>query len=109
MVEEKVEPREVNYRQLWPWRELFRGFQVAALDPKKLLVAAAGILVMAFSWWLLAVVFYESRGRPDWGGGGTGKYGSWEEFKKERHKWNQLYEAADYVPVGLEPLNEVDR
>lgn len=56
MAEEKVEPREINFRQLLPWTELFRGFQVA-LDPKKLLLAAAGILVMAFGWWLLAQIF----------------------------------------------------
>jgi len=39
------------------WMEIFRCFQVA-LDPRKLLVAAAGILVTAFLWWLLSVLFY---------------------------------------------------
>ena len=56
MAEEKVEPRETSWRQLLPWTELFRGFQVA-LDLNKLALAAAGILVMAFGWWLLAVLF----------------------------------------------------
>ena len=56
MAEEKVEPRETSWRQLLPWTELFRGFQVA-LDVNKLALAAAGILVMAFGWWLLAVLF----------------------------------------------------
>jgi hypothetical protein len=101
MVEEKVEPREMNYRQLWPWTELFRGFQLA-IDPKKLLLAAAGILVMAFSWWLLAVIFYAGRERPDWGAGS--KYASdetgWKQFKADLLKWNLLYEAAGYVPLG---------
>ena len=56
MVEEKVEPRETSWRQLLPWTELFRGFQVA-LDLNKLALAAAGILVTEFGWWLLAVLF----------------------------------------------------
>jgi hypothetical protein len=39
------------------WTEIFRCFQIA-LDPKKLFVAAAGILVMSSLWWLLSVIFY---------------------------------------------------
>jgi hypothetical protein len=39
------------------WTQIFRCFQIA-LDPRKLLVAAAGILVMSFFWWLLSVIFY---------------------------------------------------
>ncbi|HVL16257.1 MAG TPA: hypothetical protein VM529_27035, partial [Gemmata sp.] len=39
------------------WTQIFRCFQIA-LDPRKLLVAAAGILVMSFFWWLLSVAFY---------------------------------------------------
>src|SRR5439155_22601999 len=63
MVEEKVELRDVNYRQVLPWTELFKGFQLA-LDPKKLLLAAAGIVVMYAGWWLLASAFYNSRTEP---------------------------------------------
>ncbi len=100
MVEEKVEPRELNYRQMLPWTELFRGFQVA-IDPKKLLLAAAGILVMAFSWWLLAVVFYASRPVPAWKAGTyTEDDKGWKTFKEDRRKWNVLYETAGYVPAG---------
>lgn len=40
----------------WLWLNLFRSFQVA-LDPKKLFVAALGILVMSLGWWLLSVTF----------------------------------------------------
>ena len=43
MVEDKFEPREINLRQWLPWTQLFRGFWIA-LDHKKLLLAAAGIL-----------------------------------------------------------------
>src|SRR5438067_5319121 len=39
------------------WTKLFGTFLVA-LDPFKLLVAAAGILVTALGWWLLSVIFY---------------------------------------------------
>lgn len=63
MADEKVELRDVNFRQLLPWTELFRGFQVA-LDPKKLLLAAAGIVFMAAGWWLFAFLFYNARTNP---------------------------------------------
>src|SRR5215212_6125165 len=46
-----------SFRNTLPWTELFRCFQVA-LDPRKLLVAGAGILAMAFGWYLLSAVFY---------------------------------------------------
>jgi len=65
MAEEKVEVRDINFRQVLPWTELFRGFQVA-LDPKKLLLAAAGILLMAIGWWLWAFVFFSSQSMPKW-------------------------------------------
>ncbi len=43
--------------QRYLWTNLFRSFQVA-LDPRKLLVAAAGILVMSFGWYVLSATFY---------------------------------------------------
>ena len=46
-----------SYRTALPWTNIFRCFQIA-LDPRKLLVAAAGILLMSFSWWLLSNLFY---------------------------------------------------
>ena len=48
-----------SFRNTLPWTELFRCFQVA-LDPRKLLVAAAGILAMALGWYLLSAIFYSS-------------------------------------------------
>jgi hypothetical protein len=103
MAEDKVELRDINFRQLLPWTELFRGFQVA-LDPKKLLLAAAGILVMACGWWFLGLLFYSNREEPKWGG--SPKYETrdpelWPEFKADRRKWNLLHEAA-----GTEPRRE---
>ncbi|HEX4610563.1 MAG TPA: hypothetical protein VH092_20405 [Urbifossiella sp.] len=46
-----------SFRATFPWMEIFRCFQVA-LDPRKLLVAAAGILAMSFGWYILSVSFY---------------------------------------------------
>jgi hypothetical protein len=45
------------------WTELFKTFQVA-LDPKKLALAAAGILVMFLGWWFLSWAFYSARSEP---------------------------------------------
>src|SRR5205814_6134491 len=55
MANEKVDGRELSWRGLFPWTELFRGFQLA-LDLNKLLLAAAGIPVMAFGWCLLPLL-----------------------------------------------------
>ena len=95
MADEKVELKDVNFRQLFPWTALFDGFRVA-LDPKKLLLAAGGILVMSIGWQILGWAFYESRKEPTWA---SGEYGerteaNWEKCKAARDKWNLLYEAA---------------
>jgi hypothetical protein len=46
-----------SFRTALPWTEIFRCFQVA-LDPRKLLIAAIGILLMSFCWWLLSHIFW---------------------------------------------------
>lgn len=46
-----------SYRTAFPWMNIFRCFQIA-LDPRKLFVAALGILAMSFLWWLLSNIFY---------------------------------------------------
>src|SRR3990170_3699390 len=56
MPEEKSELREINYKQLFPWIELFRGFRIA-LDLKKLALAAAGLVVMVAGWRVLSLPF----------------------------------------------------
>jgi hypothetical protein len=111
MAEDKVEPREINWRQLLPWTELFRGFQVA-LDLNKLLLAAAGIVVMAIGWWFLSVVFIarESGKPPDWstylGEHPIGPQAkseeeknaalrrTWEDFRQAHDHWNLMQESA---------------
>lgn len=106
MAEEKVELRDINFHQLLPWTELFRGFQVA-LDPKKLLLAAAGICVMAFGWWLLATAFHSSRSVPAKGDYLLADYKRTDEtsdeeaqraldaaYEEDLRKWRLLDEAA---------------
>src|SRR4051812_46910953 len=99
MPAEKVEQREISYRQWFPWTELFRGFQVA-LDPKKLLLAAAGLVVMAAGWWVLGTIFWNSRQRPDpslYPGGADDP-----TYLVARDKWLLLKDAAE---PGVGKLN----
>lgn len=56
MVDERTDRRELNLREWLPWTELFRTFRIA-IDPKKLLLAAMGIVVMSAAWWLLSLPF----------------------------------------------------
>jgi hypothetical protein len=102
MAAEKADLRDVNFRQWFPWMELFRTFQVA-LDPtKKLLLAAAGLLLMAFGWWLLSVIFYASRERPEWSRyqqAGESRDANWQRFKEDLRKWIVLHEAAGDGPL----------
>jgi hypothetical protein len=108
MAEDRTEPREFNYRQWLPWTQIFRGFWVA-MDLKKLLLAAGGILVMTLGWWALAAICYNSRDMPVWA---TARYAAdrykdaaassdvtaeqlaWRDFKQDRNHWNLLHEAA---------------
>lgn len=84
------------------WLKLFGAFKVA-LDPKKLLLAAGGIFMMALGWWVLAVVFYSMFGRqpevseyvltakeqpPD------EQKERFAKFKTARKSWNLLHELA---------------
>src|SRR5262249_15920346 len=109
------EPRETNWRQLLPWTALFQGFRVA-LDLNKLLLAAGGIVVMAFGWSLLAISFYGASDKPEWN---IGKYqpaaypgddeatrsrNAWLAFKRDREKWNLLHAAAG--PAGSKEVVE---
>jgi hypothetical protein len=94
MADDKVEPREINWRQLLPWTAIFQGFRVA-LDPNKLLLAALGIAAMALVWWFLAWIFYTPSDKPAWHGTTT-----FAQFKQDRQAWNLLHEAAGYYEPG---------
>jgi hypothetical protein len=56
MAEGRDEAPAYPARPTHPWAEIFRCFQVA-LDPRKLLVAAAGILLVSVGWYLLSLAF----------------------------------------------------
>ncbi len=102
MAEDKVEPREVSLNQRLPWIAIFQGFRIA-LDFNKLVLAAAGIVVMAFGWWLLAAVFNYNEPEVD-----NPRYAArvvnlesakqpaamWAEFRSDYQKWALMYEAA---------------
>jgi hypothetical protein len=45
------------------WTEIFRSFMVA-LDPRKMLLAAVGILATSIGWWILSIIFYGSYSQP---------------------------------------------
>ena len=117
MAEDKLETREINYRQWLPWTHIFRGFWVA-IDPKKLLLAAAGILVMAFGWWLLATIFYNTSHKPSWSESryapaayqqkddpdpqAAAELRAFRALKRDRDRWNLLHEAAGTTPELIE-------
>lgn len=99
MAEEQVGMRRDNPRELPAWMKLFTAFKVA-LDPKKLLLAAAGIVVMAFGWWLLAALFFTFNPRPP--AAPTDQdidKETWDDLKIARSRWNLLYEMAGPTPV----------
>lgn len=91
MAEERSEPREINWSQLLPWTVLFRGFRVA-IDLGNLSLAAAGIIAMAFGWWVLALLFSPGP-KPDYLKDYQRENG-WAEFKEDYRHWDLRYETA---------------
>jgi hypothetical protein len=57
MADGRVEAPAPSAPQGYLWTQLFRSFQVA-LDPRKLLVAAVGILIMSLGWYTLSAIFW---------------------------------------------------
>lgn len=86
------------------WTKLFSTFLVA-LDPFKLLVAAAGILATALGWWLLSVIFYGAWSVPKPSDYDSKKFSeaTTEEqraelkdaaYRKDMATWAMMYELA---------------
>lgn len=106
MADEQIGLRKEDLRDWAPWTKLFSGFRVA-MDPKKLILAAAGILTMSLGWWLLSLLFFNMRAQPDWS-----KYQAdyekdkqqlaWNNFKSDLNSWNLLYHLAGPVPANRE-------
>ena len=58
MAEDQSGLKKDYLRDLAPWTKLFSAFKVA-MDPKKLLLAGAGIFAMAVGWWMLAAIYFD--------------------------------------------------
>jgi hypothetical protein len=104
MAEDQVGMRKDLLQQLAPWTKLFSAFKIA-LDPKKLLLAGAGILVMQFGWWILAIAYFGFGSNPpqwtpsDYPKGNPQREEAWKDFKRDRQRWNLKYEMAGTPPV----------
>ena len=103
MADDRTDNREMTWRTLFPWTELFRGFSLA-LDPNKLFLAALGILLMAIAWKVLAWGFsrpYDVN-PPDFQQNylNNAAYRDakpedlWSKFKHERRQWNLMHRAT---------------
>ena len=90
MAQAQVEPHAKA-----PWTKIFTAFKVA-LDLKKLLLAAAGIVFVAFGWWILGWTFYNVRSLPKWT---DYERGGWHTFKSSRDSWNLMHELAGDPPT----------
>lgn len=99
MAEEKIEGRELTWQRLLPWTMLFKTFQ-ETLDLNKLVLAGAGILLTAFSWWFLALIFTanEKKTPPTWPGryvdNADSRIQAWQNFRRDRDHWNLMNESA---------------
>jgi hypothetical protein len=87
-----------SIRAALPWTEIFRCFQVA-LDPRKLLVAAAGILTMAVGWFILSAIFYKKapeRSLPEYSNAVIAK----DYAGKKKPVTDEPYKEEDFTEVG---------
>ncbi|HYV35157.1 MAG TPA: hypothetical protein VE988_05600 [Gemmataceae bacterium] len=115
MAEEQFGTRRDTLKDLAPWTKLFTAFKIA-LDPKKLVLAGAGLLVMSLGWWVLSAVFFSMNAdRPMWDSkqypdsASTDKVKrdeAWKEFKRDRHRWYLTYQMAG-TPTMVESSDEV--
>ncbi len=107
MAEEQFGVPAEGARERPGWTRLFGAFKVA-LDYKKLLLAAAGILIMSFGWWLWSVLAFSLAGAvPKWDdnpdryrSGTQTDAEAFTNFKDQRRHWNFLYRTAG--PAGLQ-------
>ncbi len=79
------------------WTGIFRCFQIA-LDPRKLFVAAVGILVMSFLWWLLSALFYykaPNRDAEEYSNGAIQK-----ELGDKKKPDGNNYSEPDFKAIG---------
>jgi hypothetical protein len=86
-------------RQRYLWTEIFRCFLIA-LDPRKLLVAAAGIVAVSLGWFVLSSIFHRSA-PPDPKAADYTDLGSLKrEFKGYKLPDGKDYADEDYLTEG---------
>ena len=96
-----------SVRASFPWIELFRCFQVA-LDPRKLLAAAAGILAVSVGWFILSAIFYsKAPERSDAVYSNSVIQKDYEGKKKPAKDGapEEPYKEADFVEKGKEKFD----
>lgn len=85
-----------------PWTKIFSAFRIA-LDLKKLILAALGVVLLWAGWWVLGVIFYGTRSEPRYvvekeeikeKKGPEQVKAEWDAFKARRESWNLLHELA---------------
>lgn len=88
----------ISFRRLFPWTDIFRCFQVA-LDPRKLAIAALGILAMSLGWYVLSTLFYYEQPNPD-----AEKYkpAVVGQDNKTKPGSNEAYSEAELAAIGQE-------
>lgn len=64
MAEERYDWRTFNFRDAFPWLNLFRGFEIAR-DLKKIGLGAIGALLMSIGWLAIAKTFGPQPGKPE--------------------------------------------
>jgi hypothetical protein len=94
--------QESSPAQTKVWTKIFTTFKVA-LDVKKLILAAVGILLVAVGWWFIGWTFYGMRTFPEWKNyedkernEPKDRQAQWAYFKSKRASWNLLHELAGY-------------
>lgn len=77
--EPAVEVDRVDYARMFPWVQLFRAFRIA-IDPRKLLLAALGVMLLAVGNWFISHLPFAPEGAdidvPLWPAGGGGSRSS---------------------------------
>jgi hypothetical protein len=91
-----------NWSSVLPWMGIFRCFQIA-LDPRKLLVAAAGILAMSVLWYILSWMFYRDAPKDN-----DPRYSNsviLKEYEGRTKPDGSSYGEADAAQIGRERFN----
>ncbi len=111
MVEEQIGLGKEPVREPAPWTKIFSGFRVAA-DPKKLLLAAAGIFLMGFGWYFLASFFFAFNSKaPQWSDSTyqAKDAEAFKRFKRDRANWNLMHKLAGSVTPQTDKREKTDK